>query len=101
MRLGWHEPCRTNGSGSSLTAGRTRRCRQQCERAIVDLGLKNNVAVVTGGSSGIGLATAKLLLADGARVAICGRDAARLAAAVHNLATPNAEALLAQTLRCA
>ena len=47
--------------------------------------LKNSVAVVTGGSSGIGLATAKLLLADGARVAICGRDAERLAGAKQQL----------------
>lgn len=51
----------------------------------MDLGLKNSVAVVTGGSSGIGLATAKYLLADGARVAICGRDANRLAAAKQEL----------------
>jgi len=36
------------------------------------------VAVVTGASSGIGLATARLLLAQGARVAICARGAARL-----------------------
>jgi NAD(P)-dependent dehydrogenase (short-subunit alcohol dehydrogenase family) len=64
----------------------------------VDLGLNNSIAVVTGGSSGIGLATARTLLADGARVAICGRDAARLAAAVERLGTPKAELLLAE--RC-
>src|SRR5438093_668096 len=47
----------------------------------MDLGLQDRVAVVTGGSSGIGLATARQLLAEGALVAICGRDEARLAAA--------------------
>jgi NAD(P)-dependent dehydrogenase (short-subunit alcohol dehydrogenase family) len=36
------------------------------------------VAVVTGASSGIGLATAQLLLAQGARVAICARGEGRL-----------------------
>ena len=64
----------------------------------MDLGLNDSIAVVTGGSSGIGLATARLLLADGARVAICGRDAARLASAVEKLGTPKAELLLAE--RC-
>lgn len=42
---------------------------------------ENKVAVVTGGSSGIGLAAAKMLAAEGARVAISGRDAAALDAA--------------------
>ena len=51
----------------------------------MDLGLDGKVAVVTGGTSGIGLATARLLLAEGAAVAICGRDEARLAAARSSL----------------
>lgn len=50
------------------------------------LGVEDRVAVVTGGSSGIGLATARTLLAAGARVAICGRDGARLDAALVELA---------------
>lgn len=41
----------------------------------------NKVAVVTGGNSGIGLATAKELIAQGARVVITGRNAAAVAAA--------------------
>lgn len=42
-------------------------------------------AVVTGGSSGIGLATVEVLLAAGAAVAFCGRSPERLDAAVSQL----------------
>jgi NAD(P)-dependent dehydrogenase (short-subunit alcohol dehydrogenase family) len=51
----------------------------------MDLGLTGRVAVVTGGSSGIGFATAQILLQEGADVAICGRDTARLTEAENKL----------------
>jgi 3-oxoacyl-[acyl-carrier protein] reductase len=44
----------------------------------MDLGLAGRVALVTGGSRGIGHAVAAGLAAEGARVAIAARDAARL-----------------------
>nr|WP_272490783.1 SDR family NAD(P)-dependent oxidoreductase [Mesobacterium pallidum] len=43
--------------------------------------LEGRRALVTGGGSGIGLATARLYLENGARVALWGRDMAKLAAA--------------------
>lgn len=47
--------------------------------------LAGRTAVVTGGSSGIGLAAVEVLLEAGAAVALCGRSAPRLDAAVASL----------------
>jgi NAD(P)-dependent dehydrogenase (short-subunit alcohol dehydrogenase family) len=62
---------------------------------MIQIDLNGQVAVVTGGSSGIGLATAELFLRAGASVAICGRDTERLAQAETALKAqfPNAQLL--------
>ncbi len=49
-------------------------------------GLNNQVCLVTGGGSGIGLATARMLHERGARVMISGRSAEKLAHAADGLA---------------
>jgi NAD(P)-dependent dehydrogenase (short-subunit alcohol dehydrogenase family) len=57
----------------------------------VDLQLNGRRAIVTGGSKGIGLATARVLAAEGARVAIVARGAEALSAAaagIGGLAVP-------------
>ena len=56
--------------------------------------LANKTALITGGNSGIGLATAKVFVAEGARVVITGRNQATLEAAASELG-PNALALVA------
>jgi len=43
----------------------------------MDLGLKDRICLVTGSTAGIGLETARMLVAEGARVVINGRDADR------------------------
>jgi len=47
--------------------------------------IANAIALVTGGSSGIGFATAHKLIAGGAKVAICGRDRKKLERAASDL----------------
>ena len=52
----------------------------------MDLGLKGKTAVVTGADSGMGLMTAKMLLAEGARVVIADQYADEIEAAAKTLA---------------
>ncbi|MVM34529.1 glucose 1-dehydrogenase [Spirosoma sp. HMF4905] len=47
--------------------------------------LKDKVALITGGSSGIGLATARLMAEEGAHVVIVGRDEQKLEAAANEI----------------
>jgi len=54
--------------------------------------LANKTALITGGNSGLGLATAKLFVAEGAKVAITGRNRDTLAAAAKEIG-PNVLAL--------
>jgi 3-oxoacyl-[acyl-carrier protein] reductase len=68
----------------------------------VDLGLAGRRAVVTGGSKGLGKAIAAELMAEGAAVAICSRNAAELEATADELrkqaavAASGAHSLVAQ-----
>ncbi len=59
--------------------------------------LKTKTALITGGNSGIGLATARLFIAEGARVAITGRNQTTLDAAAAKLG-PSALAFNADVL---
>src|SRR5438128_900301 len=56
------------------------------EGAHMDLGLKGQAALVTGGSKGIGKAVARGLAQEGVKVAICARDKASLEASAQELA---------------
>lgn len=53
----------------------------------MDLGLAGRVAIVTGGSKGLGRAIARELLTEGVSVAICSRNAAEIEAAGKELAS--------------
>lgn len=62
----------------------------------MDLELAGHVIVVTGGSDGLGFALAATLLSEGARVAVCGRDIARLGKAEAELRKKGQEVLAIQ-----
>jgi 3-oxoacyl-[acyl-carrier protein] reductase len=59
----------------------------------MDLGIAGRRAAVAAASQGLGFASAAALAADGVRVAICGRDEARIAAAAASIG-PNAVPLV-------
>jgi NAD(P)-dependent dehydrogenase (short-subunit alcohol dehydrogenase family) len=52
--------------------------------------LPDKVALITGGESGIGLATARLFVSEGAKVQLVGIDDSKLAAAVYEFGDDNA-----------
>jgi len=58
----------------------------------MDCGLRDKVAVVTGSSRGLGLATAKSLAAEGCLVCLCARGEQRLRDAVNEVAAVAGEA---------
>ncbi len=61
----------------------------------MDLGLDGQVYIVTGGSGGLGRATAEALVADGAKVVVSGRSADALERAVAELGAGSATGVVA------
>jgi NAD(P)-dependent dehydrogenase (short-subunit alcohol dehydrogenase family) len=59
----------------------------------VDLELTGKVVLITGGTDGLGLALAHRLIAEGAAVAICGRDQGRLDTARDGLTSQGGDVL--------
>jgi 3-oxoacyl-[acyl-carrier protein] reductase len=65
----------------------------------MDLGLTGKVAIVTGGSRGLGLAAAKALAAEGAHVVICARGEEQLQKAVNEILQNASSAARAITVK--
>jgi len=68
------------------------------EQKAMDLGLRGKIAVVTGGTKGIGRATAEWLAREGAQVAICARTERDLQRAVEEIELATEQRIFA--MRC-
>jgi NAD(P)-dependent dehydrogenase (short-subunit alcohol dehydrogenase family) len=62
----------------------------------MDLELTGKIVLITGGTDGLGLALAHRLVGEGAAVAVCGRDADRLAVAERSLTEQGGDVLAVQ-----
>lgn len=60
------------------------------------MNLENKVVLITGGNSGIGLATAQVFAGKGAKVVIAGRSVARGEQAAHEISVAGGEAVFIQ-----
>jgi 3-oxoacyl-[acyl-carrier protein] reductase len=69
------------------------------KRIEVDLGVRDRRYLIVGGTAGMGLAAAQVLVGDGARVAIAGRDAERADAAVERIGDPLVTAVVGDVSR--
>jgi NAD(P)-dependent dehydrogenase (short-subunit alcohol dehydrogenase family) len=65
----------------------------------MDLGLSGKVALITGGTSGIGLAIAQRLAAEGCGIAVCGRERGKLDKAVGTLKAAEAKGFIADVCK--
>ncbi|MHB1394107.1 MAG: SDR family NAD(P)-dependent oxidoreductase [Clostridia bacterium] len=59
----------------------------------MELGLRGKTAVITGGSKGIGYATAKKMAEEGCNISICGTDEKHLEIAVNELKSSGAKCI--------
>ena len=64
----------------------------------METGLSNRVAIIAASSQGIGFATAEAFAAEGARVAMCARNAGNLSAAAGKIRQQNKAEVLAEPL---
>lgn len=94
------QPARDNlrrlaGPAAALLAGAALTAAARAVRRRPSIQFRDRVAVITGGSRGLGLLMARELAAEGARIAILARDAAELDLARRELAALGGQRVLA------